>query len=202
METVNAFGLACPKPLMMAKAKIDEGARELSVHVDNEIAVKNVSRLAEKYGLNVAVETIEGGWGRANFSEGDRSVAAAAAPAAAPACTPAGCGYAVFIGKDHVGEGDPQLGYNLMKMAIYTLSESEDVPASVLFMNSGVKLVAGDEQQIIDSVNKLIEKGAEVLVCGTCLDFYGLKEQLKVGEVSNMYDILGRMQEAAKTITL
>ena len=164
METVNAFGLACPKPLMMAKAKIDEGARELSVHVDNEIAVKNVSRLAEKYGLNVAVETIEGGWS--------------------------------------VGEGDPQLGYNLMKMAIYTLSESEDVPASVLFMNSGVKLVAGDEQQIIDSVNKLIEKGTEVLVCGTCLDFYGLKEQLKVGEVSNMYDILGRMQEAAKTITL
>ena len=69
-------------------------------------------------------------------------------------------------------------------------------------MNNGVKLVAGDEQQIIDSVNKLIEKGTEVLVCGTCLDFYGLKEQLKVGEVSNMYDILGRMQEAAKTITL
>lgn len=201
METVNAFGLACPKPLMMAKAKIDEGARELSVHVDNEIAVKNVSRLAEKYGLNVAVETIEGGWS-VNFSEGEGSIAAAAAPAAAPACTPASCGYAVFIGKDHVGEGDPQLGYNLMKMAIYTLSESEDVPASVLFMNSGVKLVAGDEQQIIDSVNKLIEKGTEVLVCGTCLDFYGLKEQLKVGEVSNMYDILGRMQEAAKTITL
>ena len=201
METVRAFCLACPKPLMMAKAKIDEGARELSVHVDNEIAVKNVSRLAEKYGLYVAVEIIEGG-GSVNFSEGDRSAAAAAAPAAAPACTPAGCGYAVFIGKDHVGEGDPQLGYNLMKMAIYTLSESEDVPASVLFMNSGVKLVAGDEQQIIDSVNKLIKKCTEVLVCGTCLDFYGLKEQLKVGEVSNMYDILGRMQEAAKTITL
>ena len=80
METVNAFDLACPKPLMMAKAKIDEGARELSVHVDNEIAVKNVSRLAEKYGLNVAVETIEGGWS-VNFSEDDRSVAAAAAPA-------------------------------------------------------------------------------------------------------------------------
>ena len=81
METVNAFGLACPKPLMMAKAKIDEGAREgLSVHVDNETAVKNVSRLAEKYGLNVAVETIEGGWS-VNFSEGEGGIAAAAAPA-------------------------------------------------------------------------------------------------------------------------
>lgn len=60
METVNAFGLACPKPLMMAKAKIDEGARELSVHVDNEIAVKNVSRLAENDGLNVAVRDHRG----------------------------------------------------------------------------------------------------------------------------------------------
>ncbi len=201
METVNAFGLACPKPLMMAKTKIDEGARELAVQVDNETAVKNVSRLAEKYGLAVAVEEIEGGWS-VNFTEGEGASAAAVAPAPVAACSPAGCGYAVFVGKDHVGEGDPQLGYNLMKMAIYTLSESDNVPASLLFMNGGVKLVAGDEQQIIDSVSKLIEKGTEVLVCGTCLDFYGLKDQLKVGEVSNMYDILGRMQDASKTITL
>ena len=200
METINAFGLACPKPLMLAKAKLDEGERELAVQVDNETAVKNVSRLAEKYDVSVSVEQIEGGWS-VNFAQGDGTVVAAPAPAA-PACTPAGCGYAVFVGKDHVGEGDPQLGYNLMKMAIYTLSESDDVPASMLFMNGGVKLVAGEEQQIIDSVNKLIEKGCEVLVCGTCLDFYGLKDQLKVGEVSNMYDILGRMQDAAKTITL
>ena len=201
METVNAFGLACPKPLMMAKTKIDEGACELAVQVDNETAVKNVSRLAEKYGLAVAVEEIEGGWS-VNFTEGEGASAAAVAPAPVAACSPAGCGYAVFVGKDHVGEGDPQLGYNLMKMAIYTLSESDNVPASLLFMNGGVKLVAGDEQQIIDSVSKLIEKGTEVLVCGTCLDFYGLKDQLKVGEVSNMYDILGRMQDASKTITL
>lgn len=69
-------------------------------------------------------------------------------------------------------------------------------------MNSGVKLVAGGEQAIIDSVSSLIAQGTEVLVCGTCLDFYGLKERLAVGEVSNMYDILGRMQESSKTITL
>ena len=108
----------------------------------------------------------------------------------------------MFVGKDHVGAGDGELGYNLMKMALYTLSESDDVPASLLFMNAGVKLVAGGEQQVVDSVRALAEKGTEVLVCGTCLDFYGCKDQLAVGEVSNMYDILGRMQEAAKVITL
>ena len=75
METVNAFGLACPQAAHDGEGEDRrKGARELSVHVDNEIAVKNVSRLAEKYGLNVAVETIEGGWS-VNFSEGDRSVA-------------------------------------------------------------------------------------------------------------------------------
>ena len=209
MEIIDAFGLMCPKPLMLAKAKIDEGVHNLSVHVDNETAVKNVSRLAGKYGLAVAVEQIEGGWS-VNFVEGDgaastsgsAAVAAAATSVAVPACAPDGCGYVVFVGKDHVGEGDPELGRSLMKMALYTLSESDNTPASVLFMNGGVKLVAGEEQQVIDSVSKLVERGTEVLVCGTCLDFYGLKDQLKVGEVSNMYDILDRMQEASKTITL
>ncbi len=114
----------------------------------------------------------------------------------------AGCGYAVFVSRDCVGDGDAELGRSLMKMALYTLSESDDVPASLLFMNAGVKLVAGGEAQIAESVHALQEKGTEVLVCGTCLDYYGLTERLEAGEVSNMYDILGRMQEAAKVVTL
>ena len=70
-------------------------------------------------------------------------------------------------------------------------------------MNEGVKLVAGDcPQQNIDSLNAMIEKGTKVLVCGTCLNFYGIKDDLKVGTVSNMYDILGAMQEVGKTIKL
>ena len=89
-----------------------------------------------------------------------------------------------------------------MKMALYTLSEAGDPPASLLFMNEGVKLIVEGQDQNIESVRKLMEQGTEVLVCGTCLDFYGLKEKLAVGEVSNMYDILGRMREAAKVIAL
>ena len=205
MKIIDAFGMQCPKPLVLAKKEIDGGLRELAVQVDNETAVKNLTRLGGKTGLAVAVDEIEGGW-LVSFSEGDGVSAPAAAPAPAAsgaACaTGGGCGYAVFVGKDHVGEGDGELGYNLMKMALYTLSESDDVPASLLFMNSGVRLVAGGEQQIVDSVQALMGKGTEVLVCGTCLDFYGLKDQLAAGEVSNMYDILERMHEAAKVITL
>lgn len=212
MEIIDAFGLQCPKPLMLAKQQVDAGVREFGIRVDNETAVKNVSRLAERTGLAVEVSEVDGGWLVA-FSEGDGAASGAgsaaaplnapAATAAAPACAPGGgCGYAVFVGKDHVGEGDGELGCSLMKMALYTLSECGDAPTCLLFMNGGVKLVAGGEEQVVESVRKLADQGTEVLVCGTCLDFYGLKERLQVGEVSNMYDILERMRDAAKVITL
>lgn len=108
----------------------------------------------------------------------------------------------MFVGSDGIGSGDGELGRNLMKMALYTLAEAGDPPVSLLFMNAGVKLVAGGERQVAESVASLIEQGTEVLVCGTCLDFYGLKDALAVGEVSNMYDILERMREASKVVSL
>ncbi len=198
---LDAFGKQCPMPLVMVKKALGEGATDVQIKVDNDTAVKNLSRLAQKQGLGFAVEAIEGGYLVKFSGEAAEQGEAAQAPVLAGLGS-TGSGYAFFVGKDHVGEGDPTLGRNLMKMAIYTLSESDDVPSSVLFMNSGVKLVCGEEPQVVESCKKLIERGCEVLVCGTCLNFYGLSEKLEVGEVSNMYDILSRMQEAAKTITL
>lgn len=208
MKTIDAYGMQCPKPLVLAKKEIDEGCRDLAVRVDNETAVKNLMRLGEKTGLDAGVCAIEGGW-LVSFAKGAGAASASAAvpgpsSGAAEASRPvaAGCGYAVFVGRDTVGDGDEQLGRNLMKMALYTLAESNDAPSSLLFMNAGVGLVAGEEAAAIDSVRALQEQGTEVLVCGACLDFYNLKDALQVGEVSNMYDILARMREAAKVITL
>lgn len=223
---INAIGKACPMPVVMAKKELDKGAESLTVAVDNQIAVENLSRLAAARGMEVSVKEKEGIFevklctsqeADAVHAGTDASTAPTtdqtqppkdsapkdrAASAPSPACTPYGCGYAVFIGKDVVGEGERELGENLMKMAIYTLSQSDQIPAAVLFMNSGVKLPAGEEQQVMDSLKELMEKGCEILVCGTCLNYYGLTEQLKIGTVSNMYDILEKMQQAAKVITL
>lgn len=204
--TLDGFGKACPMPLMMAKKEIDGGCHDVAVKVDNETAVKNISRLGKREHLAVEVSAIEGGW-LVHLFEGegasDDEAAAALGSADAPAyATSIGSGYSVFVGKDHVGEGDPELGHNLMKMALYTLSEGDQVPISVLFMNSGVKLVTEDSAEIVESVKKMQDRGTEILVCGTCLNFYGLTDSLAVGEVSNMYDILERMQEAQKVISL
>lgn len=195
MNEIDAREFQCPKPLMMAKKELDASPESLAVLVGNEAAVTNLTHLAKRLGRELQVAEGEGEW---KLTFGERPAGAPAQQKAAEGLEP----YAVFVGKDHVGEGDPKLGASLMKMALYTLSESDNPPAHLLFMNSGVKLVAGGEQQVIDSVSTLLAKGTEVLVCGTCLDFYGVKDQLAVGQVSNMYDILGRMQTSSKTITL
>ena len=198
MKELDARGLQCPQPLMMAKKELDAGCVDLVVKVSNEAAVSNLSHLAKCFGRPFSVEQKQGCW--------DVVIGGLPEGAASEEAAPCDCSvkepYAVFVGKDHVGEGDETLGKSLMKMALYTLSESGNPPAHLLFMNGGVKLVAGGEQAVVDSVSSLVAQGTEVLVCGTCLDYYGLTDQLAVGEVSNMYDILGRMQESSKTITL
>ena len=107
----------------------------------------------------------------------------------------------MFVGRDIIGAGDRELGGNLMRMYFYTLAQGDDIPAAVLFMNDGVKLPARDEQ-VADHLRSLQERGTRVLVCGTCLNFYGLTDQLKTGLVSNMYDIVTEMGRYGKVISL
>lgn len=191
---INAGGKACPIPVIMAKKELDLGTKELEILVDGQAQIDNLARLGKTYGREIT-SAPEGEKFLVRFADGDGTIPEAAEGFDAGS-------YAVFFNKDSVGSGGEELGLNLAKMAIYTLSESENVPTYLLFMNGGVKLTTGVEPQIIDNLNTLIEKGAKVLVCGTCLNFFGVKEDCKVGTVSNMFDILGAMQEVSKVITL
>ena len=195
---INAMGKACPMPVVMAKQALDGGDHDVTVLVDNQIAVENLKRLAGNQGFAYAVRE-EGGAYAVDFSRGEDCPACDAvinSPIAPP-----GAGWAVFVGRDTIGEGDRELGTNLMRMFFYTLAQGEDKPAAILFMNGGVKLPTQD-QQVAEHLKALTEAGVEVLVCGTCLNFYHLADQLQVGTVSNMYDIVSRMQQAGKVISL
>ena len=183
---IDAGGKQCPIPVIMAKKELEAGEQDVEIIVDGPTQVGNLERrkaTSEPFGEKFLVK----------FANGETIKGASVAEADT---------YAVFFNTNAIGTNDSELGGNLAKMAIYTLSESERIPAYVLFMNEGVKLVTGVEPQIVDNLNTLIEKGTKVLVCGTCLNFYGLKDELKVGTVSNMYDILGAMQEVSKVIKL
>ena len=191
---LDASGKACPIPVIMAKKELDNGTQSLEIIVDGQTQIDNLERLGNTYGRPISTSP-NGDKFLVSFADGDGKI-----PEAANSFKDDS--YAVFFNKAAVGSGDAELGLNLAKMAIYTLSESENIPTYVLFMNDGVKLTTGIEPQIIDNLNTLIEKGAKVLVCGTCLNFFGIKDDCKIGTVSNMFDILGAMQEVSKVITL
>ena len=189
---IDAGGKQCPIPVIMAKKELEAGEQDVEIIVDGPTQVGNLERLGDALGRKATSEPF-GDKFLVKFANGETVKGASVAEADT---------YAVFFNTNAIGTNNSELGGNLAKMAIFTLSESERVPSYVLFMNEGVKLPAGDEPQIIENLNTLIEKGTKVLVCGTCLNFYGIKDDLKVGTVSNMYDILGAMQEVSKVIKL
>ena len=159
MALVNAFGLACPQPVILAKKEIDAGNGNFVVAVDNEIAVENLKKLAQTQNYTTSCEAVEGGF-HVTFS-GDGS----AAPVEEYS-TKKPNNWALFVNKDSIGTNEGDLGPSLITMFFYTLCESNDPPRYILFMNEGVKLPAENEQ-IAEHLKTLQEKGAEVLVCGT-----------------------------------
>lgn len=196
-QIIDAKGKACPTPVIMAKKAISAGESSFTVLVDNTTAVENLKRLAANQGFDAAATEAEG-----VFSVAFTRTGCAACEEAVNSPLPApGGDWAVFVGRDIIGDGDRELGTNLMRMFFYTLSQGEDKPGAVLFMNAGVKLPTLDEQ-VVEHLKALSAVGVEILVCGTCLNFYGLTDRLRVGTVSNMYDIVTRMQKAGKVISL
>lgn len=107
----------------------------------------------------------------------------------------------LLVGTDKLGSGDDKLGAALMKSYMYALTENDIKPKTMIFVNGGVKLTT-EGSDVIESLKNLHANGVEVLSCGTCLDFYNLKDKLLVGEVSNMYTIVEKMNKASNTIKL
>ena len=199
MNHIDAKGKACPMPVMIAKKEMDTGCEALSITVDNAIAVQNLSRLAESQGF--AAETAEEN-GCYTITMHRTGAPAQEMPEELLNCAvPAAGDYVVFAGRDVIGEGDPELGHSLIKMFFYTLSEKPDLPSAICFMNNGVRLVTENEQTI-EHLKVLEAQGVKLIVCGTCLNFYGLTDKLQCGTIGNMYDIVETMTKAGKVITV
>lgn len=107
----------------------------------------------------------------------------------------------IVVSSDLFGNGDEKLGAVLMKSYMYSLSESKLLPRNIIFLNSGVKLCCSGSG-VIDSLISMKEKGVNILSCGTCLDFYDIKEKVIVGDVGNMYLIVQLMNESCNTIKI
>ena len=195
--TINAMGKQCPIPVVMAKKALQEmtAPDTLEISVDNETAVQNLSRLAQHCRLPVRAEKL----GEASFRV-TMEVSGQVLTEDETVCVPESRGSVVAaIGSDRMGDGAEALGKVLIKGFLYALSQLPELPQTVLFYNSGAHLSCTGSDSL-DDLKFMEAQGVEILTCGTCLDFYGIKDTLAVGRVTNMYDIVERLASAGKVI--
>ena len=203
-------GKACPLPVVLAMKELDKmnQGETLEVLVDNEAAVGNLTRMASGKDAEARNEKEGPNW-RVFITKGSSSPAAAARDPYGGEADAVSCDAAakskgtlvVAIGTDCMGQGDDKLGHILMKSCLFSMTQQEEIPKTVLFFNGGVKLTTEGSESLKD-IEELENRGAEIMSCGTCLDFYGLKEKLKVGGITNMYAIAETMQKADRLVRI
>lgn len=194
---IDARGELCPKPVIMTKKELDSmESGILTMIVDNEVAKDNVSKLVGSYGYSFNIDKTKEDHYYINITKGqvEESEVNACIPDTFKDLT-------IAIGSDEMGTGGSELGHILMKSFIYTIRETTPLPRSIVLFNSGIKIVC-EESQIVDDLKAMVEMGVEILVCGTCLDYYNLMDEIKVGEVANMYSIYEEMRNANNTLNL
>ena len=200
-KIIDCRGLACPLPVVNAKKAAEDltAGDVLVVQVDNEIAVQNLTRFAEHKGFGVSAE-------KKNDNEYAVTMSIAGVVAEEAKEEEVACvmdsrrkGMLVVLSGNVMGTGDAKLGTSLMKAFVFALTKQDQLPDTIVCYNTGAYLTC-EGADTLEDLKLLESEGVTILTCGTCLDFYGLKEKLAVGGVTNMYDIVERMENAAQII--
>lgn len=197
MITVNAMGDNCPIPVIKTKKAMQAltGPETIEVLVDNEVSVQNVTKMAESSGGQVRSEKL----GETEFKV-IISMQGAPLTEEDAVCIPDAKGdLVVVVSSDRMGSGNDELGQVLLKGFIFAITQLDTLPKTMLFYNGGVTLTT-EGSQVLEDLKSLEAQGVEIMSCGTCLDYYGLKDKLVVGSVTNMYNIVETQAKAAKII--
>ena len=191
MITIDCRGQQCPLPVVQVRRQMQSAPDSpLRVLVDDAAARDNVSRLANSQGYALHASEENGAF---------RLELTPAGTAGEQPTTSAGGTTVIFIASDQMGSGDPKLGQILLKNFLFTLAENNAAPDQMLFVNAGARLTAGGSD-VIEPLQKLASLGADIATCGLCLEFFGLKESLVVGRVTNMLEIATALQTANRIV--
>ncbi len=187
---IDVRGLVCPEPVVRTRQAIESARAAVDVITDSPESRDNIARFGEREGCRASWQEREPGVFVVHLEPQERA--------------PAGeepTGEVVFISSDCIGRGDDKLGRLLTSLFLRTLSERPAKPAFLLLANSGVKLaLAGSDD--LKTLKVLEGQGIRIMVCGTCLDFYGVKDRLQVGVVSNMYELVDILMSGARLVRM
>lgn len=192
MDTVDCRNMACPAPVISVKRAL-ESQGEIRVLIDDGAPRENVTRFARNRGFIVQEEQDNTGW-VLKITAGNSSDIGSAAVSQS--------GKVVFmIASDRLGDGSDELGKLLMKNFIHSLLEASELPSRILFLNSGVRLTT-EGSDVLEALGKLSGMGVEILSCGLCLDFFGIKDKLLAGSTTNMLTTIESILSNERVIRL
>jgi selenium metabolism protein YedF len=198
-KEIDARGLVCPQPVVFTKQALDAmDIGTIVTIVDNEVAKENIVKFAKNRDDRVNVKEQAGNYyieiqkGASTYTE---------ASVRKPLALARDYDTVIVITRNVLGDGPEELGAVLIKSFLYSLVSSDHPPMALILLNSGVKL-AVTNSAVLDHIRSLEEKGTKIFACGTCLDYYNLKEMLAVGSVTNMYSVIEWMNCAGKVITI
>lgn len=186
MKIIDARGLACPEPVLLTKKAVDAGETEFVVLVDDESPKENIKRFCDGYNCSLVATPDANGWKLSIRRKEGGAVSDAPAAPATLATKEFNAGITMMITCDKIGNND-ELGKILIEGFINTLPSATNKPRLIMFLNEGVRLTT-EGSPVLQSLARLIEAGVEIRSCGTCLDYYGLKDKLQAGIITNMYD--------------
>lgn len=203
-QDLDCKGLPCPQPVLRCKQYIETYTPEIfALLVDNDAAKENVTRFLGTQGY--AVEAQASGDGIWRLAARRQGAAPAAADCACEVMSPAQVAQVgaqkicVFLTAETIGLGDDTLGGKLMGNFLGTLPELGSELWRLILVNGAVKLAVHDSP-VLPQLQKLADSGVSILVCGTCLDFFGLLEKKAVGQTTNMLDVVTSLQLATKVV--
>jgi len=198
MKEIDARGLACPAPVLMTKAAVEnEKADVLKIIVDNRASKENVSLFLESRQFEISVEEKDGNFHITGKGKGIETILESEGKTGEKE----GKKILIVIPTDRMGFGDDDLGKKLMLSFVKTLKEMGSDLWRLVFVNNGVKLCI-QGSPALDDLKELVQKGVSILVCGTCLTHFRLLEQKAVGETTNMLDIVTSMQVADQVVNI
>ncbi len=186
-KIIDARGVDCPKPVTLTKEAFDDtGMSAFEIKLDSQVAFENVKRYIEKCGGKIDEMLKDGNDITLTVS---RDKATTQDEKVTVNSTNEVNGISYIIASSVMGNGDEKLGKKLMNAFLSTISDYAIMPKSLFFMNHGVHLCL-DDSEALDAIRALMEKGAEVIVCGTCTDYLGVTERVAIGILGNMYDLI------------
>jgi selenium metabolism protein YedF len=198
VKEIDARGLSCPAPVLQTRIAIEEGyVKAIRVVVDNEAAQQNVKRFLESQDFDDVLKKVDD-----HYSVmGQCDKVTAKQPSEASEAEDRQTKIMIMIATDRIGYGDDELGLKLMVSFIRTLKEMGPDLWRLVFVNNGVNLTI-QSSEVLGDLKELEDSGLQILVCGTCLIHFDLLEQKRVGETTNMLDIVTAMQLADKVINI